>query len=531
MRKIIILFIILLTVLFFFNNPIRERSGTASPLVVSYYRQARDAGYAILKAGGNAFDAFVAVTAVENVLSSGEVTLAGLLSTLIYHAESDRVIYLDSGFNSVSDPKGKPDPKKPVLGKWIMVPGVMAGLEAISKRYGRLAFSTLLEPAIRLARNGFAVEKLHNQRIIAGAEKLKRSEYGRHTFFPGGNPLQPGEILKQPELADFLSNIAKHGAGYMYRGEWARQCVETVKKLGGVMSCQDLSGYIPHWTEPWKISYRDFTVFASSGRSTSGLWSLLALKILEFTDIRSKGHYAASAEALEILVRIAREVTYEKWTRDYRSLDDRELVNSKLNPQYASKIWERIKNRMSPGSKSGKPESCTSSSIVADKEGNVVTGKHSINSELWGAGLFVQGVLLNSSGDNYGRFTGAGKRRTQGAPNFLVFRKGKLTHALGTYSFSNPQAAFQFLVNLLDYSIPAEQAVVMPRFGSFPIDERDWSVDFSKNWLDPRVDRNIVAELKKRGLFFSQKSPKLGKGCIAEFYPDGKISTGFDKTN
>jgi gamma-glutamyltranspeptidase/glutathione hydrolase len=530
MKKIILILILSLTILLPGDQG-NNNSRRTSPLVVSYYRQAQEAGYAILKAGGNAFDAFVAVTAVENVLSSGEVTLAGLLSALAYHAGSDRVIYLDSGFNSVFDASGRPDPKDPVMGKWIMVPGVLAGLEAISMRHGRLAFSTLLEPAIQIARNGFPIEKLHAERIRAGAEKLKRSEYGRRTFFPRGIPLKPGDILKQPELADFLKAVARKGAAYMYRGEWARQCVETVKNLGGVMSRRDLAEYRPFWTEPWMISYRDFTVFSSSGRSTSGLWALLALKVLEFTDIHSMGHYSTSTDALEIMVKIAREVTYEKWTRDYRCLDNRELVNSKLNSKYASEIWKRIKNRMTPAIKTGRPEACTMSSVVADKEGNVVSGKHSINSELWGSGRFVQGVLLNSSGDNYGRFTGAGKRRIQGAPSFLVFQKKRLTYALGTYSFSNTYAAFQFLVNLLDFGLSPGQAVDMPRFGSFPINEKDWSVEFDKNWMDPRVSRKIVDELKKRGLYFSLKSPKLGKGCIAEFLPDGRTATGFDKTN
>lgn len=531
MKKINVLFCLLLVISFDYNLQSGPRSRIASPLVVSYYQQAQDAGYRILKAGGNAFDAFVTVTAVENVLSSGEVTLAGLLSTLIYHAKFDRVIYLDGGFNSVSDREGTPDPEKPEPGKWIMVPGVIAGLEAISKRYGRLALSELLEPAIQIARNGFIIDELHAKRIKAGAEKLRSTDYGRRTYFPGGTQLKPGDILKQPELANFLKAVARQGAAYMYEGEWALRCMETVRKQGGIMTRQDLSAYQTIWTEPWKINYRGFDIFASSGHTMFGVWTLLALKTLEHTGIRSKGHYATSADALEILVRISREVQTKKWIRDHRYLNDRKYVNSKLTQNNTSTIWKRIKGRITAEYENRKAGHHTMSSIVADKEGNVVTGKHSINSELWGAGQFVQGVLLNSSGDNYGRFTGAGKRRTQGAPNFLVFKEGILKYALGTYSSSNPQAAFQFLVNLLDYGLPPVQAVDLPRFGSFPYNEKDWTVDFSKNWLDPRIDSKIVGELKKRGLFFSQESPKLGKGCIAEFHLNGKTSSGYDKIN
>jgi len=175
------------------------------------------------------------------------------------------------------------------------------------------------------------------------------------------------------------------------------------------------------------------------------------------------------------------------------------------------------------------PPRHTLSSIIADIDGNVVSGKHSINSELWGLGLFVRGVLLNGSGDMPGRYTGPGQRRTQGAPNFFVFKDGTLKYACGTFSSSNPHAAFQFLVNLLDYGLPADQAAALPRFGSIPYDEKDWTVDWSKNWLDERVNPEIVAALKARGLYFSQKSPRLGKGCIAEFHPDGSATIGWDK--
>lgn len=501
------------------------------PLVLSFHKIAEKAGLEIMNSGGNAFDAYVAVTLVENVVSSGYVTMAGLLSTLIYHSETRKVLYMDGGFNSVIDPRGNFDPKNPVEGKKIVVPGLVAGLFDISKRYGRMSFSRVLEPAIKIAREGFVIDELYSHYVRAAAKKLQRTKYGRMTFFPSGKALQPGDILKQPELAEFLTELEEKGSTYMYKGGWASKMVDMVQKLGGFMTLKDLASYQPSWSEPWKISYRDYHIFGSSGHSLYALWALLALKTLEHTSIAQLGHYSVSADALEIMVRIARAIDKEYWIHDYKNLNNHTKVNSRLSNAYTVEIWNKIKEPLEENQKKKPPENHTLCTVIADLEGNVVCGKHSINSDLWGLGIFVQGVLINGSGDMLGRFTGQGKRRTQGAPNFLVFKDNRLKYALGTFSFSNPHAAFQLLVNLMDYGIPADQAVELPRFGSYPLDEKNWSVDLSRNWLDERVSQNVVNILKNRGLLFSQKSTKLGKGGIVEFHSDGTATTGYDKTN
>jgi len=498
-----------------------------SPMVVSYNDVAREAGYRIISAGGNAFDAYVAVTVVENVVSYGYVTLAGLLSTLMYHADTNKVTYLDGGFNSVLDPQGAYDSQNPVMGKTIVVPGLVAGLEAILTRYGRLRFAEVLQPAIELARDGFPISEYYSLYIEYFAEKLRQTEYGRRTFFPNDTALQPGDILRQPELAEFLTKLAEEGADYMYTGEWAARCVETVRNHGGLMTLEDLASYHPNWGEPWKMSYRDYNICASAGRSMYALWALLALKTLEHTTIQPLGHFSASADALEIAVRVARAVEEESWIYDYRNLDNRNLVYSRLTLDYTDAIWAKVQGKLNNAFSKIAPCYHTLCSIIADTEGNVVCGKHSINSNWWGSGLFVQGVLLNSSGDITSRYTGPGRRRTQGAPNFLVFKDGPLKYACGTWGSSNPQTAFQFLVNLLDYELPADQAADLPRFGGFPFDEATWTVDYTKNELEEGISREIENTLNARGLYF-KRVRRVGTGVIAEFNPDGTTTTGWD---
>ena len=498
-----------------------------SPLVVSYNDSARDAGYRILNAGGNAFDAFIAVTVVENVEAYGYVTLAGLLSVLTYHADTGEVKYLDAGFNSVSDPEGAYDSQNPVPGKTVVVPGIMAGLESISTQYGRLSFAEVLQPAIEIARDGFPIDEYYAYYIEYHAERLRRTEYGRRTFFPGGTALQPGDILRQPELAEFLTNVAAQGAAYMYTGQWAAQCVETVRNEGGLMTPEDLASYEPTWGEPWQMSYRGYDICASAGRSMHALWGLLALKTLEHTDIQPLGHFSSSADALEIVVRVARAVEEEYWISDYRYLDNRPLVNSRLTLDYTEAIWAKVEGRLPNVYRQVFPAHHTLCSIVADTDGSVVSGKHSINSETWGLGLFVQGVPLSSSGVYTGRYTGPGERRTQGAPNFLVFKDGPLRYACGAFGGSNPYTGFQFLVNLLDYGLSVDQAVALPRFGGFPYDAGSGIVDYTKNELDERIGGGIVSTLNNRGLYF-KRVRRIGPGCIAEFHSNGTTTTGLD---
>ena len=509
-------------------EPAYDAPRVNAPLVVSYHEQATDAGITVFNAGGNAFDAFVATVVAENVVSPGYVTLAGLLGTLIYQAETHEITFVDGGFNSVLDPEGEYDPAAPILGKMVVVPGLIRGLEAISSRYGRLSFAEVLQPAIELARDGFVIDDLYALYIAYYADILQRTDYGRRTFFPGGTALQAGDILRQPELTGFLTNLAEQGAGYMYTGEWAAQCVDTVRSQGGLMTLEDLASYEPAWGKPWRMSYRGYDICASAGRSMLALWSLLALKTLEHTRIEPLGHFSASADALEVIVRVARAVEEEDWIYDHRCLDDRSLVNSRLTWGYTNGIWAEAQRAGNTVYRTSPLVHHTLSLVVADTDGNVVSGKHSINSDSYGPGLFVQGIPLNGSGSQTGRYTGPGQRRTQGAPNFLVFKDGPLKYACGTVGTSNPHTAFQFLVNLMDYGYHADQAAELPRFGGFPYDEGTGTTDYSKNELDERVSQEIVNILEMRGLRF-QKQRRVGKGCIAEFHADGSTTSSWSR--
>ena len=509
-------------------------------MVVTFHPLATQVGVQILDQGGNAFDAFIGATFAEYVVNEGGTSLAGSLGALVYDAKSGETQYLDGEFNSVSDPSGSWNPSRPwsaedgEAGKAVLVPGAIASLEAMSKRYGRLRFQEVLQPAIALARDGFKVQGFYRAALLAGADFLRRTDYGSRTFFPNGHVLSSGEVLRQPELAGFLEQIARQGASYMYRGAWAAECVKAVKARGGRMTVEDLARYEPAWHETRTAAYRGYEVHSPSGRDFGGLWGLVALKTLEHTNIARLGHYSTSAAALEVMVRTARESLAEPWIFDYRQLDDAALVQSKLTSDYTASIWARVAAKLArePSAPAG---SHSYQIIVVDHEGNAVTGTNTHESLAWGSGIFVQGVPLNTAGRIPWR-TNPGERQISPFSMNLVLKGKKLVAASGSFSGSILEASFEFLVNLIDYRLPAHEIVNRPRFGTFPYDPAAPLIRSiterlnanTPNWLDPRVDSKIVQTLAMRGLYFEQGYHAFppswvdtGMGSVVVIHPDG----------
>lgn len=496
--------------------------------VIAYHPEAREIGEAILRAGGNAFDAFVATVAAENVLAEGASSLAGPLGVLIYRAEDNQVTYLDADFNDPLDPAALWKINDRKLGKSALVPGAPAGLEAVAKKYGRFAFSELLQPAIALAENGFAVNRLMAGFIAHHSKVLKTTKYGRRTFFPKGKPLAAGEILRQPELANFLRRLAEEGSAYVYRGDWGERFLSIVEEKGGRLTDKDLAQYEVNWCVPWTTTYRGYTIHSSSGHSYGGLWVLLALKTLEHTTLStppSATHYWQDADTLERMIRIARQVWSESDLLDHRVLDNPEIVQSRLTAEYASSIWEKVRNRVPPNVM-GSKGSHSYHIIVTDSEGNIASGTTTIESEPWAEGMFVEGVALPSSGKIPWN-TEPGRRRLSPFSIHLALQEGQSRFAVGAISNSVVETSFQFLVNLIDYQMSVRDSVSTPRFGTFPSQLRritkKLKLQLDTNWLDPRVDSSVVKILKARGIKVTQKGLiDTGLGTVLRINPEGE---------
>ena len=502
----------------------------ARQVVVSYHPLATHIGEQILDEGGNAFDAFVATTAAQYVLSEGVTSLGGPLGALLFDAKSKSAFYMDAEFN---DPLNiEPVSQQP--GDAALVPGAIAGLEAISVSYGKLPFKKVLEPAIKLAQDGFVLNRIFASVLANPVYQsiLKRSDYGADTFYQSGKPLREGDTLKLPVLANFLQKISNEGSAYAYKGEWAKKFVKAVASQGGHLTLKDLSDYKVIWWSAPRIHYRDFDIYATSGRAYGGLNNLLALKVLEHADLKKYGnHFSKSAEALELLIRIENEVKAETWLKDPTKLDNAKSVEKGLSQENADAIWLKVQKQTkakSPLFASKEVGSHSYQVVVIDKDGNAITGTNTIESMPWAQGIFVDGVALTGARALKYYSTRPGDRRLSPFAMEIGVKKDHVEFASGAFSSSLIAAAFEFVVNIVDYNLSAREVTSLPRFG-----EDAWNLNMSAYkysgglWLDPRVDKNIVKTLSDHNMKVIQSGiVDTGLGSVAIVGKDGRMDKG-----
>lgn len=466
--------------------------------VVGYHPLANRIGEKILNSGGNAFDAFIATTAAEFVLGEGVTSLAGPLGALLYDSKSKKCYYLDAGFNTPFNSKDKKD----IIGA--RVPGAPAGLEAISKRFGKLPFNKVLEPAIKLALKGFKLNSLYTDLISLNQEKLKKSQYGKQKFFHNNKPLAKGDVLRLPEVAKVIESLSKEGSEYMYRGEWAKKVVKAVRKKGGLLTIKDFEKYEIIWREPLSVDYHGYKIYLPSGRTFGGLTTILALKALENINITSlDDHYSNNANVLEILIRINNEAEKIVDSFDLKDLDNLLFIQNYINKK-AKEIWKKIKKETKFNYKSAHGNHSYQVSII-DKKGNTITGTNSIQSLPWGEGIFVEGIPLTASGKVTPFSTNPGERELSALSMHIGMKDSKVSFASGAFSSSLIPAEFQFLVNIIDYELPTNKVTTMPRFGTVSVDIENQKYTERGIWLDTRIKKDIINILNKRGFKFDQE--------------------------
>ncbi len=465
-------------------------------------------------------------------MGQGVTSLAGPLSAIAYNSYTKKVYYLDAGFNNVLVHSGYWNPLVPRPGATALVPGAIAGLEALSEKFGKLTFSSVLQPAIDIARNGFVLDDWWANYLIAShTSLLKRSEYGRKTFFRNGEPLREGDILRAPEVGEFLKNVSIEGSSYVYKGKWAKKCVDVVTKNGGKLSLLDFSSYSIRWLEPLKISYREHKIYAPSGMSCSSPVILLALKVLERDNIKIYGkHFSNSADALELIIKLFDIVESDFWLYNDHRVNFSFLLNEELIKKCTKNLWRKLHRKLSRVF-STRPSNHSYHIIVVDSVGNVVTGTNTIESLPWGKGIFVEGIPLTSSGELYFFNTKPGERRLNPCFMSLGFKKNNFKFATGAFGASLEPASFQLILNLVDYNLPVRDVVELPRFGTYSFDDKTLKITEKGRWLDRRVDPSIVDELKKRGISFDQTNyVDTGFAVVAISQENGEVEGGMYPT-
>jgi gamma-glutamyltranspeptidase/glutathione hydrolase len=474
----------------------REAVRGANGMVVSPDQHASQAGLDILRSGGNAFDAAIAVAFALAVtapqagnLGGGGFILArsaeGNHSALDFRERAPRGLTAEMFI----DDQGQVIPELSLKGGLAVgVPGSVAGLAEAHRRWGSRPWKELLQPAIRLAKRGFPVSRWLAASISANSELFRSDQAASRIFLKEGAPPRPGELLIQTDLAISLERIAAEGQSGFYTGPTAKAVSDTVKRLGGVLDLEDLAAYRTVSRVPVSGTYRGHRIVSFPPPSSGGIALLQILKMLEGFDVKAAG--AGSSLELHLIAEAERRAFADRsqWLGDPDFVD----VPQKglLDAAYLSDRARTIKPdkasdsaQIGPGAPhTGEPDATLHFSVV-DSAGRAVSMTTTLNA-WFGSGIVATGtgILLNNEIDDfalaqgvpnlYGLLGGSanavdGEKRPLSSmtPTIVESVDGKRP-ILVLGSPGGPRiisSVLQVLINVLDHEMALQEAVDHPR--------------------------------------------------------------------
>jgi gamma-glutamyltranspeptidase/glutathione hydrolase len=382
--------------------------------IASAYPLASEAGFEILAAGGNAFDAAVAVSAALEVTEPRGSGLGGGGFYLLHRASDGFDLLIDAREVAPAaatrdmflDAEGKPVPGKSTgTALAAGIPGEVAAWAHIAEKFGRLPLEQSLQPAIRLARNGFPVYERLAEDIGRKREAFARSADASRIFLPHGSPPTPGRLLKQPDLARSLTVVAEKGADGFYKGPFAEKLVAGVRKLGGIWSPEDLANYRLVERQPLIADYQGVRIVTAPPPSSGGVAVINALNILDGYDPAQLDSATRKHVIIESLRRVHRDRAEYLGDPAFVSMPIERL----LSPDYAAGERASIRlDRATPSSALPGYIGDTSSGVstthfaILDREGNRVAVTITLNA-WFGSGLVIPGtgILMNNEMDDF----------------------------------------------------------------------------------------------------------------------------------
>lgn len=438
------------------------------------------AGLEILRRGGNAFDAAIAMAAALNVTEPGSTGLGGDCFALVYEKQSRSVFALNASGRCPADltlerlqREGLGNNLPPFHPYTITVPGACAGWCDLNQRFGRLPLTTIFEPAVHLAEQGFPVAPLTSYYWQRGVERCLRHALNGEELTLNGRAPRPGEIFRNPGLARTLKTIAEGGKTAFYQGEIARAIVEVVQQAGGCLSEADLADHFSTWEQPISIEYRGMRIWECPPNG-QGLAALLALNLLAGFEIASLP--ALSAERLHLQIEAMRLAFADAFYYVADPAFTEIPIMDLLSPAYADQRRKEINpQRAAVNVQHGRPMS-TSDTVylcAVDGEGN---GCSFINSNYMGFGTGIVprgwGFSLQNRGHNFSlnpthpNALAPGKRPYHTIiPALATSFNDELFAVFGVMGgFMQPQGHLQVVSALLDDHLDPQAALDRPRF-------------------------------------------------------------------
>lgn len=513
------------------REPVRARRG----MVASVSDIASQVGVDIMRRGGNAVDAAVAVALALAVTWPSAGNLGGGGFMLIRKANGDAEIIdyrerapLASTRDMYLDKDGKVIKGASTVGyKAAGVPGTVAGAHLALKRHGKLTWAQVVEPARRLAAEGFEVN-IHLARSLRGSSTAKlMSQFpdSKRIFLRNGKYFEEGERLIQPELAATLARIKINWRDF-YEGKTAELIAADMKANNGIMTFQDLKSYEPTIRKPLVGKYRGHEILTMPPPSSGGAHLIQMLNMLEHYDLAKMPHN--SSDHLHLLTEVMKRAFADR--AEYMGDADfvKVPVEGIVSKKYAAELVKTIDlERATPSAqiKAGAPATYepteTTHFTVVDKEGNVVSNTYTLNGS-YGSGVTAKGtgVLLNNEMDDFTSKVGAPnmygllqsannaieprKRPLSAMTPTVVLKDGKFWFAVG--SPGGPtiiNTVLQVLVNVIDYDMTIQQAVDAPRF------HHQWMPDEIR--YEPfGLNADTRKELERRGHLFPKRSGGTG---------------------
>ena len=382
-------------------------------VIASAHGLATDAGIDIIRQGGNAFDAAVAVSSVLSVVEPISSGLGGGGFFLLHDGKTGKDVFVDARETAPAaatpeaflDKDGNLDRNRATSGPWSAgIPGLPAALVHVAEHYGRLPLKTSLAPAIRIARDGFEPDPRLRDAIAREQKLLNRWPASAEKYLVNGQPPAEGAIWRDPDQARTLELIAQHGNDGFYRGETARKLVDAVRAAGGNWTLADLTAYQAKERAPISVDYRGYKIITAPPPSSGGVAIAEILNILSGYDLAKMDQLQRVHYVVEAMRRAFRD------HNDY--LGDPDFVKMPLDmllsPYYADGLRQSIlSDRATPSSMLPRAEPTdvgmhTTHYSIIDADGNMAAVTLTVNTTL--GSKFVAagtGVLLNNEMDDF----------------------------------------------------------------------------------------------------------------------------------
>lgn len=500
-------------------------------MVVTQEPLAADVGVAILKAGGNAVDAAVAVGFALAVTYPFAGNLGGGGFMLIRMADG-RTTFIDfrerapkkATRNMYLDAAGKMTRDSLLGWRAAGVPGTVRGLELAQGKYGTKPWAQLLQPAIKLASNGFPVSHAQMQSLHSSAQSLSQFPDSKRIFLKDGAFYDWNEILRQPELARTLGRIAHQGAKDFYEGETARIIAQEMEKNGGLITLEDLREYQAIERKPLEGDYKGYHIITSPPPSSGGVGILQMLGMLNGTGYEKSG--AGSATTYHYLAEVMRRFYADR--NEYLGDPDfvKNPITQLLDPSYIRQRRDSIdqnlatpSDQISPGLPTGKESSNTTHYTIADEQGNVVAVTYTLNNG-YGSAVTVPGAgfLLNDEMDDFAGKPGSpnmfglvqgeasaiapGKRPLSSMVPTIVLKNGKPFLTLGAPGGARIiTSVLQVMLNVVDFQMNLQDAIDFPRV------HHQWKPD--QLFIERGISPDTISLLKKNGYLIDETKPTV----------------------